>query len=678
MEFTYIHTLTDYLHDNPHVAYFVTFLIAFGESLAIIGSVIPGSVTMTAIGAMIGSGIMPMTPTLVFAMLGAFLGDFFSYWIGAHYNERLRSIWPLNKNPRWLTLGEAFFAKHGGKSVVFGRFFGPVRSAVPLIAGMLQMKMGRFIAAALPSAMIWSLLYIFPGILVGALSLELPRATATKFILLVLCAVAFGWLIFMGFHLFCKRMLLVIDQLIEKAWNAMFAWSRMNRVTDFFNGPHQMHPHYQLTRLLCALVCLLLFLILFISVYLHGVLTLLNEPLYLLFRSFRHPWLDNAAIVITFMGDKKILLPATLLIGAGLIWRRHLKTGLIWLSVVVSGTAVAYLVKNIYFSPRPEGLLNGPTSSSFPSGHTMLAMLVYGFLAFLMASSMQSTKRAFVYTPAGIIIGLVGLSRLYLGAHWLTDVLASLLLGLAFVLLGAIFYLSRPVKPLATGKFAAASLGVILLIGLGYGIAQFRTAQYNYTLYWPETELNEPLWWQDEERNEEIPLFVASRLGKLREVLNIQWVGELDQITKVLNEHGWQSHTVDLKLSGTLQRISENGRSIHLPILPTLYQNEAPVKLFTLQDDQHRQITLMLWKSRVVIEDSNKKFWLGSVAFYAANKDKKEMSWQEIDALYDIAVKEFLASIENDFQAKVLYVPEVSQPLIMRSLHWDGELILVR
>lgn len=678
MEFAFIHSLTDYLHDHPHVAFLITFLIAFGESLAIIGSIIPGSVTMTAIGALIGSGVMPMTPTLAFAMVGAFLGDFFSYWIGARYNDRLRTIWPLNKNPRWLVLGEKFFEKHGGKSVVFGRFFGPVRSAVPLIAGMMQMRMGRFIAAALPSAFLWSLLYIFPGIVVGALSLDLPRATATKFILLVLCAVAFGWLIFLGIHVFFKRMLQMIDSLIEKAWTGLFGWSKMAYVTDFLNGPHQHHPHYQLTRLIAALGCLCIFFCLFVSVCSHGMLTMFNEATFSLFRSLRHIWLDNIFIAITFMGEKKILLPAALLIGIWLFWRRHIKTGLIWLAVVISGTGVAYTVKNLFFSLRPEGLLNGPTTSSFPSGHTTLSMVVYGFLAFLIASSLASSKRVYIYTSAGIVIGLVALSRLYLGAHWLTDVLAGLFLGFAFVLFGTIIYLRRPIKPLPLGSFSAVSLGLIGLIGLGYGISHYSAAQYNYTLYWPKVEVNEASWWEDEGRSEEIPLFVASRLGKLREVLNVQWVGDLEQITRTLIDSGWEQHPIDLDFSDTLHRISVRGRALHLPILPALYRNEAPIRLFTLQDDQQKQVTFMLWESFVTLENNPEKFWLGSVFSYASHDEMKKMGAQEIDALYDIATKSLMDSIDGGFKAKTIHVPEEDQPLIMRSIDWDGELILIR
>ncbi len=90
MEFSFLHNIVDYLHQHPHIGGLITFAIAFAESLAIIGAIIPGSVTMTAIGALIGSGAMPMVSTIVWAILGAFFGDSLSYAVGAYYKEGLK------------------------------------------------------------------------------------------------------------------------------------------------------------------------------------------------------------------------------------------------------------------------------------------------------------------------------------------------------------------------------------------------------------------------------------------------------------------------------------------------------------------------------------------------------------------------------------------------------------
>jgi membrane protein DedA with SNARE-associated domain/membrane-associated phospholipid phosphatase len=673
--------LIGYLHTHPHTAYLVAFAVAFAESLPIIGTIIPGSVTMTAIGALIGGGILPATPTLICATLGAFVGDFFSYWVGARYNQRLRSIWPLNKNPRWLTLGEDFFRKHGGKSVVFGRFFGPIRSAVPLIAGMMHMRTGRFIMAALPSATIWVVIYILPGILVGALSLELPPAAATKFILLTLCAVAFGWLIFVGMHICFKRALQLIDRLIEKAWTAWFQSSRMTVITDFFNHPYQTHPHQQLTRMIAIFLCGLIFIWLWISVYSQGVLTWGNTPVYSLFRYLRHLPLDNVAIAITFLGDKKILLPAALLVGLWLIWRRNIRIGYIWLSTVVLGAGAGYLAKYVYFSPRPQGILNVALDSSFPSGHASLSMIFYGFLAFLIASAVTPSRRGFIYSIAGIVIGLVSLSRLYLGAHWLTDVLAGIFLGLIFVLLGVLFYVRRPMRSAQPGALAGISLSAVLVVGSIYGVTHFRMAQHDYTLYWPNITIDQDSWWESNIRNEEIPLFTTSGLGHLKEVLNVQWAGGLDDITTAMLKGGWVNHAIDFRLSSVLHRLSVSSHSAHLPILPVRYHNETPVRLFTRLDDQGQQITLILWRSFATLENNPttaKAFWLGSLYAYVSHENRIKLPAQKVRALYDSAAKNFLKSLSSSFMFKVIHVSYEDQPLVVQKVDWDGKLLLIR
>ncbi|MDF1929064.1 hypothetical protein PGH45_01850 [Legionella pneumophila] len=77
----YVQPLTYWLQANPHWSLFITFLIALSESLAVIGSIIPGSVTMTAIGILAGSGIMRIDLTLLAATLGAICGDSLSYFL---------------------------------------------------------------------------------------------------------------------------------------------------------------------------------------------------------------------------------------------------------------------------------------------------------------------------------------------------------------------------------------------------------------------------------------------------------------------------------------------------------------------------------------------------------------------------------------------------------------------
>src|SRR3990167_9216591 len=105
--------LLQWLNANPQLAGFVTFLISAGESIAIFGTIVPGSITMTAIGTLAGAGIIPLWGTIFWAVFGAIVGDGISYWIGHYFKNQLRNIWPFKSNPNILKKGEKFVHKYG-------------------------------------------------------------------------------------------------------------------------------------------------------------------------------------------------------------------------------------------------------------------------------------------------------------------------------------------------------------------------------------------------------------------------------------------------------------------------------------------------------------------------------------------------------------------------------------
>src|SRR3989344_4714702 len=95
-----------FLHAHPYWGMVFAFLISFGESLPLIGTVIPGSITMTAVGALIGSGILPGWPTIFCGVIGAFIGDLLGFEIGTRFGSRLENIWPFRKHRKLLTVGQ--------------------------------------------------------------------------------------------------------------------------------------------------------------------------------------------------------------------------------------------------------------------------------------------------------------------------------------------------------------------------------------------------------------------------------------------------------------------------------------------------------------------------------------------------------------------------------------------
>src|SRR5688572_23211545 len=91
--------ILQWINAHPEFSGFVTFFISAIESIAIIGTIIPGTVMMTAIGTLAGMGIIPLWPTIFWAIVGAVVGDGISYWLGRSFKGRLHYVWPFTTHP---------------------------------------------------------------------------------------------------------------------------------------------------------------------------------------------------------------------------------------------------------------------------------------------------------------------------------------------------------------------------------------------------------------------------------------------------------------------------------------------------------------------------------------------------------------------------------------------------
>jgi undecaprenyl-diphosphatase len=191
--------LLTWIGENPFWAGIAVFAVAFSESVAVFGLLVPGVVAMFGFGALIATGTLEFLPVFWWAVAGAVAGDGLSFWLGHHYQEGLSRLWPFSRYPETLHRGIGFFEKYGGKSVAIGRFFGPVRAIIPLVAGMLGMSPWRFFIANLSSALVWAPIYLLPGIVFGA-SLELASEIAFRLVVLMLMVLVLGWGLFKLVH----------------------------------------------------------------------------------------------------------------------------------------------------------------------------------------------------------------------------------------------------------------------------------------------------------------------------------------------------------------------------------------------------------------------------------------------------------------------------------------------
>ena len=141
----------------------IVLVLAFGESLAVVSLLLPATVVLWAIGALIGAGGLAFWPIWLAAAVGAALGDWLSYWLGVHFHEPIGRSWPLSRHPDLIPRAHALFAKWGVFGVFIGRFFGPLRAIVPLAAGASQMARLPFQLANWSSAFVWATTTLAPG-----------------------------------------------------------------------------------------------------------------------------------------------------------------------------------------------------------------------------------------------------------------------------------------------------------------------------------------------------------------------------------------------------------------------------------------------------------------------------------------------------------------------------------
>ena len=276
-------------------------LVSFLESLAIVGILVPGVAMLFAVAAAAGGTQMDLIPILGAAFVGAVLGDGISFFLGRYYHETIRKLPPFSSHPEWIEKGEVFFQRYGLVSVVIGRFVGPIRPVMPLIAGMLEMRPSRFLSINCISALGWAPLYILPGYLVGSAA---ETSTLThQHLIFILVAIIGSW---------------VFAQLI---------WWFKSRVPT-------RATKIKLTSslfMVCGTAIVVLFFLLNTTPVAH-----LNQSAAHLFLSLRHPNLDVFFLSLTALGYFVPMVIWGCLVMASLLFFRQWHLAITWLIATLS------------------------------------------------------------------------------------------------------------------------------------------------------------------------------------------------------------------------------------------------------------------------------------------------------------------------------------------------------
>lgn len=474
-----IQALTEWLAGNPGWVSTAIFFTALLESLAIAGILVPGVAILFAAALLAGKTGTPVMEILVWGAAGAIIGDLLSFWLGRRLRGRLHQIWPFHRHPVMIRRAEALFVRHGGKSVVIGRFIGPVRPFIPMVAGAFNMPARRFVVINIASALAWAPVYLLPGFAVGA-ALAGPEPIPPA-----LYALAGGG----ALALLVAYFLFFRIQLGLRSRSALYQWvehkmSGYNATHQFWRALYSERPaaagEFPLASLSLALGAIGGFVLWSLLSQATTVLAPLDDYFRELTGTLRNPLTDPVAVLLTLAGDPSVLVTGSLLMAAALWLRGYYSAAVHLLAALVITSASVTLLKHGLAVARPPLVEQPPSSYAFPSGHATGITVYLGMWAAFVAREWRPSRRWRVYLAFSLPMFLVAFSRVMLGVHWFSDMVGGLLLGLAICGLVRASFSRHDQVPLSPDGFTAGAVVTWLGFLVTYLWWQWPEAQLAY------------------------------------------------------------------------------------------------------------------------------------------------------------------------------------------------------
>ncbi len=574
MHIFHINELLKLITCHTDLAYIVILLVSFSESLAVVGLIVPGTLIMFGIGAIVSTGSLDLTAVLALAAVGAVAGDGVSYWLGHHYKNHLQQIWPFSRHPGLLNKGIAFFESHGGKSVLFGRFVGPVRPVIPVVAGMMGMKPLHFSVVNVLSAIGWALFFILPGFFLGT-SLAVAGAVSARLAIL-------GFILFCAIWIFLwlgRKLAWELSQRGSVFFASFMDWLASDKTVHGTLIPVKKFFSYLFLRrqgeeLFTGFLIILFFLTCwgFLGVLQDVIskdpLVLADHAVYNFFQSLRTPWADNFFVFITEFGDFFVnfcLFCAVLIV---LAVKRCYRTAVFWTLTIAGGFAGVQLLKYLIRLSRPVAVYNGVSIFGFPSSHTAMGVILYGFIVLMLTKDMNAVVRWKSFATILLISFAISISRLYLGVSWLSDVLGGFFIGTSLVVLSGIEWFRNPADKIPEVLLGITVVLVVVAAG-GWHIAGHH--EKDLAFYAPRHQIKtmKSAAWSDRGW-EKIPAWKFDIEGERKQPLTLQFAGSLNDLAKNLRTAGWY-YPLPMNLKNFLGIFSPHVSIDQFPVLPHLH-----------------------------------------------------------------------------------------------------------
>ena len=586
--------LVDFLRLHPNIAYGAVFFLSMSESLPVFGAIIPGTAIIVTLSTLVPSGVLVVWPMLGAATMGAIAGDGFAFWLGHHYHRQILSTWPFSHYPAAIKHSETFFAKYGNKSVFFARFIPGVRAFVPLLAGTLGMHVACFYAVNIFSAAVWAPAHILPGVLFGA-ALHVLGPAAKPFGALLITLAVLSWLLVHALRYALRKGLPIMES-AGKAIQAKLA-SRSDPLSRL--AVQLLDPAGNELRAIALLIVVVilaawLFFGILEDVFTGDPLVNADKAVYHLLQGFRSYPSDAVMVVFTELGDTTVVVAITLSILAYLVWTRAKHAAIFFASAVAGASLINTAIKVALHRARPiDGLYSGWSAFSFPSGHSTANMVLYGAIAFLVVRHGKGRLTVIAPFAACVAILAIAFSRLYLGAHWFSDVAGGMAFGMTWLAFLVVPVIRRPKEPLNAIVLAAIPVIILSTVGAGHVLSRHHTDMARYAVQSDEPTLSFDAWWTSGTRLADTHRIDLT--GEQEEPYILEWAGPIEPLRKALLNGGWQI-SPGWSMHSAIKVMNGTTPAPEIPVFPLLASGRVAALVMTYADkEKGSRLVLRLW-----------------------------------------------------------------------------------
>jgi membrane protein DedA with SNARE-associated domain len=594
----------DWVAAHPHWTLAVVFFCCLGESIIVLGVLIPTTFVLLATGALVGLGSLGFWPAVTAAVAGAMAGDSVNFWAGRLWGSRALDSHYAQRYQDSIGRSRRLFENHGAKALVLARFIGLVRPFVAAIAGAYRMTVLRFLLVEFFASLFWAAPIVALGVVFGAsldLAAEVAARLATLIVALFVVLALLIWLVSGAVGGLGRR---------AEGWiSLLLDWShrhrRLGRLGEWLADPQQ--PETPALAMLALLLFALGWLWLWLSWGLAGQTPgALDALAWQAVQDLRTPYTTALALGLAQLADWQVYAPVAAVVLITLLLLRRTHAVAHWLAAVAFGTALSLGLYWLLDVPDPVNYQRGITAARFGGRDLVLATVIYGFVPVLLTTQRSEAMRTLYYGVATSLIVLMLAADVYRGAVWLSTGVFSVVFGALWVALLGVGYRRHGAEVIPAREVLPLAAGVLIAAAALQSSAELRR-EFEASTGTVQT-LSTTAWWQG--GYAELPAYRIDATGHNKQPLTLQWRGELPRIDAALREAGWESPP-PLSWENALQWLAVDAPIALLPVLPQAHGGAHQVLVLRRSLNHDEQLLLRLWPSSLYA--GGQPVWVGSL-----------------------------------------------------------------